>query len=148
MAIRSSRSLWTGLTTRPTAVMLPPSHTSISIRDGMSFARIIVWSTVVPLAIGGWALVYCIEKARLAAGSSATVGDDVIVLGYVTTTAATLMSGLATIFVRRETVAWRALPVTALFVCGTALGCWAWLHLSGVIVPYSATTKKMTQPEL
>ena len=127
--------------------MLPPLHCSTGIRDGMSFARIIAWSTVVPLAIGGWALVYCIAKARLAAGSSTTVGDDVVVLGYVTTTAATLMSGLATIFVRREPVALRALPVTALLVCGTALGCWSCLHLSGVILPYSATTKKMTSPE-
>ena len=113
----------------------------------MSFARTIAWSTAVPLAIGGGALVYCIEKARLAAGSSTTVGDDVIVLGYVTTVATTLLSGLATFFVRREPLALRAWPVTALVVCGTALGCWAWLHLSGVILPDSATTKKMTSPE-
>ena len=104
----------------------------------MSFARIISWSSGLPLAVGGYALFYCIEKARLAAGSTTSVGDEVIVLAYVATLTTTLVSCVAAFIVRREAVLFRALPAAALLSCGLALGFWAWLHLSGVVVAYSS----------
>ena len=107
----------------------------------MSFARFVSWSSALPLAVGGYALFYCIEKARLAAGSATSVGDDVIVIGYAATVTATLLSCFAAFFVRREAVLFRVLPTATLLVCGGALGFWAWLHLCGVVVPHSSLIK-------
>ena len=107
----------------------------------MPSARIIAWFSVLPLAVGSYALFYCVEKARLAAGSETSVGDDVIIIGYVATIVGILLSCLAVFIVRHKPVIFRTVPVVALLVCGTAFGFWAWLHLSGVVVPYSSLMK-------
>jgi hypothetical protein len=104
----------------------------------MQRAHLVVFLCVLMLAVGGYALFYCFEKAKLAAGleGTTTVGGDIIVMVYVATVSTTWMSCLAAFVLRREAFAMRALPITALLVCAGALGFWAWLHLSGIVVSY------------
>src|SRR4026209_1678527 len=107
----------------------------------MSITRIAAFSSAFLLAVNGYAIFYCIAKAKYAAGSATSVGDDVIVIGYVTTVGAALLSSLAAFVARKETTPVRALPTAALFTGLGALGLWSWLQLSGVIVPYSSLMK-------
>jgi hypothetical protein len=104
-------------------------------------SRIAAFSSVFLLAVSGYAIFCCIAKVRYAAGSSTSVGDDVIVIGYAATVGTTLLSSLAVFIARNETAALRALPIAALLGGIGALGLWSWLHLSGVVVPYSSLMK-------
>jgi len=107
----------------------------------MPITRIISFSSAFLLAASGYAIFYCVAKARYAAGSPTSVGDDIIVIGYVATFGMALLSALTVFITRKETVCVRALPTAALLAGIGALGLWSWLHLSGVVVPYSSFMK-------
>ena len=107
----------------------------------MRHKRIMAPLSVLLLALGGYVIFYCFKKLKLAAGSTTTVGDDVIVVGYIVTLSTALASCLTSFAARREAVGIRAVPTTALLVCIGALSFWCWLHLSGVVVAYPSVAK-------
>jgi hypothetical protein len=107
----------------------------------MPITRIISFSSAFLLAASGYAIFYCVAKARDAAGSPTSVGDDVIAIGYAVTFGLALLSSLTVFITRKETVSVRALPAVALLTAIGALSFWSWLHLSGVVVPYSSLLK-------
>jgi len=108
----------------------------------MAITRLIALASALLLAVGVYAIFYCIEKMRIAADSGTTVGDDVIVIVYVTTVATTLFSSAAVFLTWNQPAACRALPISALMAGLGVLGLWSWLHLSGVVVSYSSIIKQ------
>jgi hypothetical protein len=108
----------------------------------MSITRIAAFSSAFLLAMSGYTILYCIAKAKYAAGSATSVGDDVIVIGYVATLGTALMSALTVFITRKETVSVRAMPAVALLAATGTLGLWSWLHWSGVVVSYSSLIKQ------
>ncbi|MFO1457803.1 MAG: hypothetical protein U1G08_00225 [Verrucomicrobiota bacterium] len=105
----------------------------------MNLQRTLYLSSVILTAVACYVVHYCFEKLRR---SGSSVGDDIIVIGYIATLGSTGLSLLGAFLARDTGVRTQALTQTTFVVCLGALGFWTWIHLSGVVVPYSTLEKQ------
>jgi hypothetical protein len=105
----------------------------------MKATHFVIPLSILLLAVGGSVFFYGCQKIER---SGSSVGDDVIMIGYGVPAIATVFSALAVFAVRSGSWLSRFLPVAALLVSAASFGFWAWLHLSGIVIPYSATLKQ------
>jgi hypothetical protein len=108
----------------------------------MKAQNLIIPLSILLLAVGGYVFSYGCRKIERSAGFGTSVGDDVIVIGYSVPAIATVLSALAVFAVRSLSWSNRSLPIAALVVSAASLVFWFWLHLSGVVIPYSTTLKQ------
>src|SRR5262245_43251125 len=101
----------------------------------MKPTRLVMPLSILLIAVGASVFYYGCQKIR---NPGSSVGDDVIALGYCIPAIATIISAAAVFTVRSGAWSVRYLPVTALIFSAASFGFWAWLHLSGVVVGYSA----------
>jgi len=108
----------------------------------MKAPRFVTPVSILLLAVGCYVFFYGWQKIETSAGFGTSVGDDVVVIGYSVPAITTVLSALAVFVVRARSWSNRSLPLAALAVSAASFVFWLWLHLSGVIIPHSATLKR------
>lgn len=104
-------------------------------------ARFTIPLSLALAAIGAYALLYCFEVSRrvIPGAIGTSVGDDVVVIGYSVTAIATVIGVWAFAGSLRGSNAARNVSILAVVLCASAFAFWTWLHLTGVLIPYSRT---------
>jgi len=105
----------------------------------MKATHFVIPLSILLLAVGAYVFIYGSQKIKI---SGSSVGDDVIMIGYCVPAIATVFSASAVFVVRSGSWLSRFLPVAALVISVASFAFWAWLHLSGIVTPYSATLKQ------